>query len=130
MTNLLAPIRCAKPQLLVAIAVACSTVAQAQQSPDSATLPTVVVQAPAEQGAYAAQAQFHTDKANLGPLGNRPLLDTPASVTTVPEDLITNLQAQGVNDTLWGGARKGSKASPRNLGGSQAASCRTRGWTA
>ena len=39
-------------------------------------------------------------KADLGPLGQRAVLDTPASVTTVPEDLIVNMQARSVNDVL------------------------------
>ena len=38
--------------------------------------------------------------ADLGPLGTRPILDTPMSVTTVPEDLIVNMQARSVNDIL------------------------------
>ena len=39
-------------------------------------------------------------QADLGPLGSRPILDTPMSVTTVPEDLIVNMQARTVNDVL------------------------------
>lgn len=73
---------------------------RAQDADATFTLPSITVDAPPPQGAYAAQSNFHTDKADLGPLGQRPILDTPASVTTVPEDLITNLQAQGVNDVL------------------------------
>ena len=38
--------------------------------------------------------------ADLGPLGNKAILDTPMSVTTVPEDLIVNMQARTVNDVL------------------------------
>ncbi len=38
--------------------------------------------------------------ADLGPLGSQPILDTPMSVTTVPEDLIVNMQARSVNDIL------------------------------
>jgi len=49
---------------------------------------------------YAAQANFVVKNANLGPLGVHPILDTPISVTTVPEDLIINNQARSVNDTL------------------------------
>lgn len=36
----------------------------------------------------------------MGPLGEQPILDTPASITTVPEDLIVNSQAHSVNDAL------------------------------
>lgn len=64
-------------------------------------LPEITVSAPAViPGAYAAKPQYKTDDANLGPLGKRPILDTPASVTIVPEDLIVNQQAKTVNDTL------------------------------
>ena len=47
-----------------------------------------------------AQPSYTVQAADLGPLGVRPILDTPISVTTVPEDLIVNLQARSVNDTL------------------------------
>lgn len=49
---------------------------------------------------YATAAQYHTDNANLGPLGMRAIKDTPWSVTIVPEDLIVNQQAKTVNDVL------------------------------
>ena len=39
-------------------------------------------------------------QADLGPFGSRAILDTPMSVTTVPEDLIANMQARTVNDVL------------------------------
>src|SRR6185503_8810368 len=39
-------------------------------------------------------------QADLGPLGRQTVLDTPMSVTTVPEDLIVNMQARTVNDVL------------------------------
>ena len=38
--------------------------------------------------------------ADLGPLGTQSILNTPMSVTTVPEDLIVNMQARSVNDIL------------------------------
>ena len=38
--------------------------------------------------------------ADLGPLGTKAILDTPMLVTTVPEDLIVNMQARTVNDVL------------------------------
>lgn len=53
----------------------------------------------ADQG-YAAHPDFAVKNADLGPLGDRPIAETPASVTVVPEDLIVNNQARTVNDTL------------------------------
>ena len=53
----------------------------------------------AEKG-YAAQPDYAVKNADLGPLGDKPIADTPASVTVVPEDLIVNNQARTVNDTL------------------------------
>jgi iron complex outermembrane recepter protein len=74
--------------------------AHAQQAGSSVQLPTVSVTAPANTGGYAAQPEYHTNNADLGPLGSQPILNTPTSVTVVPEDLITNQQAKGVNDIL------------------------------
>ncbi len=51
-------------------------------------------------GQRYAEPTYTAPDADLGPLGVRPVLDTPASVTTVPEDMIVNLQARSVNDTL------------------------------
>lgn len=60
---------------------------------------TVVVTGRAQDG-YAASPDFRPPKADLGPLGTASVLDTPQSVTIVPEDLIVNLQTRNVNDTL------------------------------
>ena len=49
---------------------------------------------------YAASAQYHTAKIDLGPLGNQSILKTPISLTVVPESLIVNQQAKTVNDVL------------------------------
>ena len=49
---------------------------------------------------YAADAQYHTAKVDLGPLGNQSILKTPVSLTVVPASLITNQQAKTVNDVL------------------------------
>ncbi len=56
----------------------------------------------ATSGAHnaATNPQYKSDTVNLGPLGNRSLLTTPASVTVIPQDLIENLQTKTVNDTL------------------------------
>lgn len=49
---------------------------------------------------YAAAPAYHTATANLGPLGAKSLLDTPASVTTIPEDLMVNQQIKTSSDAL------------------------------
>lgn len=80
-----------------------SGAAIAQQAGGSSDLPEVDVSAPSAPAAtaiYAAKPDYHTDNASLGPLGNRPILDTPNSVNVVPEELIVNQQTKTVNDTL------------------------------
>lgn len=65
------------------------------------TLPTVTVTAPsAPIEAYANKPVYKTNDVLVGPLGKQNIMDTPASVTAVPEDLIVNQQAKTVNDTL------------------------------
>jgi iron complex outermembrane receptor protein len=73
--------------------------AHAQQTGSPLQLPPVVVTAPANSG-YGTQAQYKAGKADLGPLGDQLIQDTPQSITVVPEDLIVNQQARSVNDTL------------------------------
>ena len=51
-------------------------------------------------GASAALPTYHTDTASFGPLGNKSILDTPTSMTVIPEELIVNQQAHTVNDLL------------------------------
>lgn len=51
-------------------------------------------------GASAVTPTYHTDTANLGPLGNRSILNTPTSLTVIPEWLIGNQQDHTVNDLL------------------------------
>lgn len=48
----------------------------------------------------ATNPQYNTDTVSMGPLGNQKVLDTPFSVTAVPQDLIENLQLKTVTDTL------------------------------
>jgi iron complex outermembrane receptor protein len=60
---------------------------------------------PAETGAggihnAAASPQYNTAAVSLVPLGNRKLLDTPFSLTAIPQDLIENLQIKTVTDAL------------------------------
>jgi iron complex outermembrane receptor protein len=50
--------------------------------------------------AYAQQPDYTVPLVDLGPLGEQPMARVPASITTVPEDLIVNNQARSVNDTL------------------------------
>ncbi|HEV7816758.1 MAG TPA: TonB-dependent siderophore receptor, partial [Janthinobacterium sp.] len=50
--------------------------------------------------AYANKPQYQANDAMMGPLGKQSVMDTPASVTGVPQDLIVNQQARTVNDTL------------------------------
>jgi iron complex outermembrane receptor protein len=62
--------------------------------------------APAETGAgtavhnAATNPQYSVPKVSLGPLGNVNPLNTPFSITAVPQDLMENLQLKTVNDTL------------------------------
>ncbi len=74
----------------------------------TARRPVAAPPAPAAAGATstagvhnaATNPQYNTGTVSLGPLGNRKLLDTPFSMTAVPQDLIENLQLKTVNDTL------------------------------
>jgi iron complex outermembrane receptor protein len=78
-----------------------ASMAHAQQTNEpTQLLPEITVTAPATPAAYGTKAQYNTSSANLGPLGEQSILNTPTSVTVVPEDLIVNQQAQTVNDTL------------------------------
>jgi iron complex outermembrane recepter protein len=52
------------------------------------------------QHGYGTLADSAPPPVDLGPLGKAPVLDTPASVTTVTESVIVNNQARTVNDTL------------------------------
>jgi iron complex outermembrane receptor protein len=56
--------------------------------------------AAAVPGAYAQAAKTFTPTASFGPLGQKSIKDTPASITVVPQDVIVNQQAKQVNDLL------------------------------
>src|SRR5580692_11023240 len=63
------------------------------------------VPAPAQAGAAgvhnaATNPNYDVWTVNVGPLGNRNVLDTPFSITSVPQDMMENLQLKTVNDTL------------------------------
>lgn len=90
----LAPCLACVPALWVSTAQA-----QTDEAGDKA-LPTLVVTAKAITPGYGVTADFSREQADIGPLGQRNLLDTPLSVSVVPEDLMVNFQAQTVNDTL------------------------------
>jgi iron complex outermembrane receptor protein len=74
----------------------------------TARRPVAAPPAPAAAGATstsgvhnaATSPQYNTGTVSLGPLGDRKLLDTPFSMTVIPQDLIENLQLKTVNDTL------------------------------
>ena len=83
------------PAAISLLTVAAGLPAWAQQT---GATPTVIVTGQTE--AYATDPQYLTKTAVMGPLGQQAVLDTPASVTTVPQDLIVNQQARTVNDTL------------------------------
>jgi iron complex outermembrane recepter protein len=52
------------------------------------------------KGGSAVTPTYHTETANLGPLGNKSILDTPTSITVIPEALMLNQQDHTVNDLL------------------------------
>jgi iron complex outermembrane recepter protein len=96
--------------LLAAVSLAALTagIARAQQANSSVQLPEVDVSAPNSggttpannTGAFAVTPTYNTPTANLGPLGTQSILNTPTSVTVVPEELIDNQQVHTVNDVL------------------------------
>jgi iron complex outermembrane recepter protein len=71
----------------------------AQQAATPPSTEYITVHGTTDQG-YATSADYQAGKADLGPLGTMPVQDTPLSISTVPEALIVNQQAQTVNDTL------------------------------
>jgi iron complex outermembrane recepter protein len=46
-------------------------------------------------GASAVTPTYHTENANLGPLGNKSILDTPTSITVIPQELIQSAGPHG-----------------------------------
>lgn len=48
----------------------------------------------------ATNPNYNAGVVNLGPLGNRSLLDTPFSMTVISSDMLQNLQVHTVNDAL------------------------------
>ncbi|MEI7298569.1 TonB-dependent receptor [Paraburkholderia tropica] len=74
--------------------------AYSQTTTADVELPAVSVTAPTLTGGYASAPEYYVDSVDLGPLGERSILDTPMSVTVVPQSLMANLQLSTVNDTL------------------------------
>jgi len=72
------------------------------QQAATTTLPEVDVLSPPSSRdlSNAAAAPYQPPPVNLGPLGQKAMLDTPHSVSFVPDTLILNQQVQTVNDTL------------------------------
>jgi len=78
--------------------------ARAQQAtaPTATTLPEVDVSGGSSSRslANAAAAPYQPPPVNLGPLGQRSILDTPQSVNYVPDTLLLNQGIHTVNDAL------------------------------
>ncbi len=95
--------RTARAARLVAKSLAAMLVAGSAahgQASNQVQLPALDISAARTSDAYAATPDYAAGAVNLGPLGNRSVLDTPYSVTNLPEDLIVNQQVQTVNDAL------------------------------
>lgn len=78
--------------------VAAMPVLAQQAGTSNAGTSTVIVTGHTE--AYADKPEYATTTAAMGPLGPQSVMDTPASVTTVPQDLLVNQQVRTVNDAL------------------------------
>ncbi len=52
------------------------------------------------QAPYASIAQFHTNTAQLGPLGQTSILTAPVSVTVLTQDFLANQQLRTLKDAL------------------------------
>lgn len=69
--------------------------AHAQTKPAKKPLEQITVHA---RSATGTAAQYSKTVATLGPLGNRPTLNTPFSIMTVTQDVIANQQSRNIND--------------------------------
>ena len=65
-------------------------------------LPPVTVTAPATSAKAdgSAAAGYRTEEADLGPLGDKKILDTPYSIVSVPRELMDAQQATQINDVV------------------------------
>ncbi|MGW8391851.1 TonB-dependent siderophore receptor [Pseudoduganella sp. HUAS MS19] len=79
--------------------------ASASGAATAATLPTVLVQAAAEDG--SADTAYRARNANVGVLGEKSLQDTPFSVGVYSRELMENKQARSLADLTKGDAAIG-----------------------
>ena len=65
-------------------------------------LPPVTVTAPATSAKAdgSAAAGYRVEDANLGPLGDKKILDTPYSIIAIPLDLMQSQQASNIQDVI------------------------------
>ena len=82
----------------LALALLGTAPGHAQTAPGTAVQVPIIQVGP--QGAYAADARFHSSDASFGPLGTQPILTSPASITVIPQDLLVDAQARTINDAL------------------------------
>ena len=76
-----------------------------KRSANRSTQPPAPGASPAQVGASgvhnaATNPNYNVSTVSIGPLGNRNVLNTPFSITAVPQDMMENLQLKTVNDTL------------------------------
>jgi iron complex outermembrane recepter protein len=76
-----------------------------KRSANRSTQPPVPASAPAQAGEggvhnAATNPNYNVRTVSVGPLGNRDVLNTPFSITSVSQDMMENLQLKTVNDTL------------------------------
>jgi len=80
---------------------------------ESSILPDILVQVPMERPFVPTQssatglaadgsaaAGYRVEDANLGPLGDKKILDTPYSITAIPLDLMQSQQASNIQDVI------------------------------
>lgn len=91
------PARSPLPSILAGCGLGLLMPAAQAQEAASAQLEPVVVSAPRDA---ERPAGFAAREATLGPLGSRPLLDTPYSISVVTRDMVENQQASSLTDLM------------------------------
>ena len=75
-----------------------------KQTANRSAPPVPAASAPAQSGTGphnpATNPNYNASVVSVGPLGNKKLLDTPFSMTVIPQDMLENLQLKTVNDAL------------------------------
>lgn len=98
-----APFRPSPSTLAAAVSLALlslsSGLAQAQQAPGASDAPATVT-VTGHKAEDATRPSYQASDALMGPLGKQDVMDTPASVSAIPEELMANQQTRTVNDTL------------------------------